>query len=114
MTKDKTLYRSAQIIWYVLYVLEALLAFRFVLKLLGANPAAGFTDLIYTITAVPMAPFRFVLGTPNVGSITFEWSTLLAMLVYYFIALALIKAFAMSRHVNEVEADQSLRAQDTV
>jgi hypothetical protein len=114
MTKDKTLYRSSQIIMYILYVLEALLAFRFVLKLLGANPYAGFTDLIYTLSAVPLAPFRFVFGTNNLGAATFEWSTLLAMLVYYFIAIGLIKAFAMSRHVNEVEADQSLRAQDTV
>jgi uncharacterized protein YggT (Ycf19 family) len=112
MTKDTTLYRSTQVIWYFFYVLESLLLFRFILKLLGANGGAGFTQLIYSITAVPMAPFRFVFGTNSVGASIFEWSTLLAMLVYYFVALALIKAFAMSRSVNEFEADQSLRAQD--
>ncbi len=112
MTKDTTLYRSTQIIWYFFYILEALLLFRFILKLLGANGAAGFTQLTYNITAVPMTPFRFVFGTNSVGTSVFEWSTLLAMLVYYFVALALIKAFAMSRSVNELEADQSLRAQD--
>ena len=112
MTKDTTLYRSTQIIWYIFYILEALLLFRFVLKLLGANGAAGFTQMIYAITALPLAPFRFVFGTNSVGSSIFDWSTLLAMLVYYFVALALIKAFAMSRSVNEIEADQGLREQD--
>ena len=33
----KPLYRGTQIIWYLLGLLEALLAFRFVLKLLAAN-----------------------------------------------------------------------------
>jgi len=114
MTKDKTLYRSTQVIWYILYVLEALLLFRFVLKLLGANAGAGFTQLIYSITAVPLAPFRFVFGTNSAGASILEWSTLLAMLVYYCVALGLIKAFAMSRTVHEAEADQGLRAQDNV
>ena len=114
MTKDETLYRSTRIIWYAFYVLEALLFFRFVLKLLGANAGAGFTQLIYGLTAVPLAPFKFVFGASSVGGSIFEWSTLLAILVYHFIAWALIKAFAMSRDVNEAEADQSLRTQDNL
>lgn len=114
MTKDKTLFRSTQVIWYVFYVLEALLLLRFVLKLLEANAGAGFTQLIYGITMVPLAPFRFVFGADSIGGNIFEWSTLLAMLVYYAVAIGLIRLFAMSRGVSEPEADQRLRDQDGV
>ena len=48
--KVKPLYRGTQIVWYVLTVLEVLLAFRFVLRLIGANPVAGVTDFIYSIS----------------------------------------------------------------
>ena len=34
------LYRATQVVWYLLDLLEVLLAFRFVMKLLGANAAA--------------------------------------------------------------------------
>ena len=37
----KPLYRGTQIVWYILGVLEIALLFRFVMKFLGANPAAG-------------------------------------------------------------------------
>ena len=114
MSKDKTLYRSTQVIWYALYVLEAMLLFRFVLKFLGANTAAGFTQLIYGITAVPLAPFKFVFGADSLGNSVLEWSTLLAMLVYYFIALILVKAFVIGRNVNESEADHGLRSQENL
>ena len=114
MTRDKTLFRSTQIVWYVFYVLEFLLLTRFLLKLLAANAGAGFTQFIYTLSAVPLAPFRFVFGADSVGNSVFEWSTLLAMLVYYFVAWGLVKAFSMSRDIRESEADQGLRMQDSV
>ena len=46
----KPIYKGIQIIWYLLGLIEALLAFRFVLKLLGANVGAGFVGFIYSIT----------------------------------------------------------------
>ncbi len=49
---------------YLLFgVLEGLLAIRFVLPLLGANPAAGFAQLIYSITKPFLAPFVGLFGT---------------------------------------------------
>lgn len=112
MSKDKALFRSTQIVWYVLYAIESFLLFRFVLKLLGANSGAGFTQFIYGVTSLFIAPFRFVFGTGSVGGSVFEWSTLLAMLVYYIVALAAVKLFTMSRNVNDTEAEQELRSQD--
>lgn len=112
MTQEKQLYRTTRILWYISSALQALLAFRFLLKLLGANPAAGFTNFIYTLSSVPMAPFKFVFGNSNVGGSIFEWSTLLAMLVYWFLFAGIIKLVVMNRPVRQFEAEAKLAAED--
>lgn len=106
------LYKLTRAIWYVSSFLESLLLFRFVLKLLGANPDAGFTQLMYGITSVPLAPFRYVFDTNSVGSSVVEWSTLLAMLVYWVMTWGIVKLVVMNRAVDPVEAERGLRLQD--
>lgn len=100
----KPLYRGVQAIWYILGVLEAILAFRFLLRLLGANPAAGFTNFIYDVSWVFVAPFYNVFSLTRVEGAVFEWTTLLAMLVYLLIAWAIIRLFFMSRTVSTPQA----------
>lgn len=80
--KKKTIVRSNQIVWYILGLVEVLLAFRVVLKMLGANPYVGFTDLIYSITLPLVTPFNGIIGLSGTGSSVFEWSTIIAGLVY--------------------------------
>ena len=108
----KPLYRGTQIVWYIVGLLEALLAFRFVLKLLGANAAAGFTGLIYGITQPFAAPFLNVFKITRVEGTVFEWTTLLAMLVYWLIALAIGKLLIMGKTVSTPEAAVKLDNQD--
>ena len=108
----KPLYRGTQIAWYLLGLLEALLAFRFVLKLLGANAEAGFTSFIYGVTYVFTAPFLSVFRITKVSGSIFEWTTLLAMLVYWLIALAIVKLFLMGRTVSIPEAAKKLDDQE--
>ncbi len=86
--------------------------FRFVLKLLGANPNAGFTDLIYSITQVFAAPFLNVFRVTRVEGVIFEWTTLLAMLVYYLLALGIVKLFFMSKSVSTPEAAVKMKEQE--
>ena len=101
----KPLYRGTQIVWYVLGLIEILLMFRFVLKLLGANTYAGFTSFIYSTTHIFVTPFATVFHTTYTdGANIFEWTTLLAMLVYWVIALGIIKIFLMSKTVSTPEA----------
>lgn len=71
------------IISWVAGAIEVLLAFRFGLLLFGANPDAGFVDLIYSVSAPFMAPFEAVFGVTEtrIGSY-FDWSNLLAIIVY--------------------------------
>src|SRR5690348_18463076 len=106
------LYRVTQVIWYVLYFIETVLAFRFVLRLLGANPAAGFTNFIYTISSPFYNPFANVIRGIHVSGSVIDWNILLAMVVYWIIAWAIISLFAMGRPVNYYEANRKLEDQD--
>lgn len=108
----KPLYRGTQIIWYIAGLLEAILAFRFLLKLFGANPAAGFTSFIYGISYPFAAPFLNVFRITKVEGSVFEWTTLLAMLVYWLIAMAIGKMLVMGKTVSTPEAAVKLNNQD--
>ena len=108
----KPIYRGTQVVWYILGVIEVLLAFRFVLKLLAANPTAGFTSFIYGVTFIFAAPFLTVFRITKVAGNIFEWTTLLAMFVYWVIAYGLIKLFLMGRTVSTPEAASKLNQQD--
>ncbi len=109
----KPIYHATQIVWYILGIVEILLAFRFVLKLLGANAAAGFTSFVYGITYIFATPFLSVFKNNTVvpGSV-FEWTTLLAMVVYWVIAAGIIKAFFMSKTISTPEAAVKLENQE--
>ena len=108
----KPLYRATQVIWYILDVVEALLLFRFILKLLGANPYAGFTNFIYSVTYPFAEPFLNVFNSSHVAGDTFEWTTLLAMLVYWLVAWGIIRLLLMGKPVSNIEAHSKLNQQD--
>lgn len=108
----KPLYRGTQIVWYILGILEALLAFRFLLRLFGANPAAGFTDFIYTLSYPFALPFQAVFSATRVSGSVFEWTTLLAMLVYWLAAIGILRLLVMSKSVSTPEAAVKLEVQE--
>ena len=108
----KPLYRGTQIVWYILGFFEVLLAFRFILKLLAANPTAGFSNFIYDISHPFAAPFLNVFRVTRVEGSILEWTTLLAMLVYWLIAWAIIKLITMSKSVSTPEAAAKLDNED--
>ena len=108
----KPLFKGTQIVWYLLWILEILLAFRFVLKLTGANPEAGFTGFIYAVTWPFVTPFNAVFMKTYVQGSIFEWTTLLAMLVYWMIALAIVRIFLISKTVSTPEAAEKLDEQE--
>ena len=109
----KPLYRGTQIVWYILGLIEVLLLFRFILKLLSANPGAIFTNFIYGVTYIFAVPFSSVFHITNVLGSIFEWTTLLAMLVYWIIAMGIIKLFLMGKTVSTPEAAVKLNNQET-
>src|SRR5690349_16796385 len=108
----KPLYRVTQVVWYITGVIEVFLFLRFFLKLLAANQAAGFTQFIYGATQLFAGPFLYVFRASQEQGNVFEWSTILAMLVYLIIAWLIVKALVMSKPVSTKEADVKLPQQD--
>lgn len=88
--KKKTIFRSTQVIWYVLGFVETLLVFRIFLKMLGANSSIGFTNFIYSLTSPLASPFNGILGLSISGNSIIEWSTIIASIVYLCVAWGLI------------------------
>lgn len=105
----RPIFRLRQIIWYLLAILEILLIFRFFLKLLGANPLAGFTSFIYGITYVFMAPFINIFKISYPDGKILNWATLLAMFVYWLLAAGALRFLTMSMAISTREADRRLK-----
>lgn len=105
----KSIFRTYQIVWYILGFVETLLIFRLLLKVVGADPLSGFALLIYGLSDVFALPFNGVLGvtaTPE-GSI-FEWSTLIAMAVYWVIAYGIVQLFQIIKPVGPREVEDTV------
>lgn len=107
--KKKTIFRTYQIIWYILGVIEILLTFRVLLKMLGANINSPFVSLIYIITDPLAGPFNGIFGVGvNQQGALFEWSTLVAMAVYALIAYALIQLMQLVKPTTPQEVEQKV------
>ena len=81
-------FKVTQLIWLFLGILEALIALRIGLKLIGANPESPIVALIYGVTFLFLFPFEGMIATPTAGSMVLELSSLFAMLIYALIAWA--------------------------
>jgi hypothetical protein len=107
--KKKTIFRTYQIIWYVLGLIEVLLTFRIVLKMLGANVNTIFVSLIYVISDPLAIPFSGIFRmTSMTGSAYFEWSTLIAMVVYLLIAYGLVHLMQLVKPTNPQEVNEKV------
>lgn len=96
----------SRIVEYVFGFIIALIALRFIFLLFGANPQASFVQLIYGLSGVFMAPFTAIFNTQRVAGATFEWSALVAILVYWLIAwgiVALIRAVSPRERAETVD-----------
>jgi hypothetical protein len=82
-------FKATQLVWLFLGILEALLALRFVLKLIAANPDSPFAVFIYGFTNLFLFPFAGLTVTPSAGGMVLEIPTLIGMLVYGLIAWAI-------------------------
>lgn len=106
--KKKTIFRSYQVIWYILGVIEVLLAFRLLLKMIGANSSTGFTSFIYSISGPFANPFLGVVAPSISGTSVMEWSTIIAMLVYLVIAYGIIRLFQFMKPVTPHEVEHTV------
>jgi hypothetical protein len=104
--------RAVEVTYLVFGIIEGLLAIRFVLKLLGANPQAGFTSFIYGLTDTFMAPFRNLFPTVATGSSSgavMETSVVIAIIVYALIAYVLARLIVIIFFRNVTVSRRSSR-----
>ena len=82
-------FKATQLVWLLFGVLEAMIALRIGLKLIGANAASPIAIFIYGFTDLFLWPFAGLTATPAVGGMVLEITSVIAMLVYALIAWAL-------------------------
>ncbi len=104
----KAIFRSYQVIWYIVGVIEVLLAFRLILKLLGANPTSGFTNGIYALSNPFALPFSGILRVSADSGMVFEWSTLIAMAVYVILAYGVVMLLQLVKPTTPQEVEQTV------
>lgn len=112
LERRQTLNRVSQLIWLIFGVIIGLIAIRVVLRLIVANPANTFADVIYSITDFFLWPFFGLTSTPTTREgIALEISSLIAIVVYalaaWVIVLLVRTLFSKSsaRHVETYERD---------
>ena len=81
-------FKATQLIWLLFGILEALIALRIGLMLIGANPNSPIVALIYGFTYLFLFPFEGLIGSPTAGNVVLELSSMFAMLIYGLIAWA--------------------------
>jgi hypothetical protein len=106
----KAIFRSWQVIWYILAVIEVILAFRMTFKAIGADPTSGFVALIYALSAPLAFPFSGIIRSSfsTDSNSDIEWSTIVAAVVFALIAWGLVSLIHMLRPVTPEEVDQTV------
>lgn len=82
-------FKMTEMIWLLFGILEATIAIRIGLKLIGANPESPIVALIYGFTDLFLFPFAGMVGSPSAGNMQLELFSMFAMLIYALIAWAL-------------------------
>jgi uncharacterized protein YggT (Ycf19 family) len=104
----KAIFRTYQVVWYILGVIEVLLTFRVILKLLGASTRSGFTSFIYALSNPFAQPFAGILKTSSASVMVLEWSTLIAMAVYAVVAYGLVSFLQLVKPMNPSEVVETV------
>lgn len=93
---------AQRIVWFIVGAIATIIALRFVLLLLGANEGAGFTSFVYGLSSVFVAPFAGIFTQPVYGTAVFDFSSLLAIVIYLLIGLGIAKLLTLGRPRDEV------------
>ena len=91
LSRANTRYWITTITYFVLGVLEVILALRLLFRLLGANQDNGFITFLYSLSHIFVGAFNGIFNDQTIGSRgVFEVSTVIAMLVYALIAWGIV------------------------
>ncbi len=95
---------SSQTLEYMIYfvfgVIEVLLAFRLILKLMGASVSSGFVNAIYSLSGIFTVPFQGIFSQGYTQGLettsVLEPATIVALIVYVILAWGIVKLIRIS------------------
>ena len=95
---------SSQTFEYIIYfffgIIEILLAFRLILKLMGASISSGFVGVIYGLSGIFTVPFEGIFSKGYTEGLettsVLEPATLVALIVYVILAWGIVKLIRIS------------------
>lgn len=92
--KATTSQTTEYLIYFFFGVLEFFLAFRLILKVMGASMASGFVSFIYGLSGIFILPFEGIfrrsISQGIETSSVLEPATLVAIVVYAFVAWGIV------------------------
>ena len=97
--------RVVAVIWWVVGLIDTLIAIRFLLKMFGANTGSAFVSFMYALTDPLVAPFHGIFNTAAAGRSVFEPESIVAILIYTLIGwgiVSLIRLMARNRSTTTV------------
>lgn len=106
--QEKAVIRSHNIVWFVIGLIVALLGFRFIFEIFGANPASGFTQFIYTLSYPFAQPFHSIFGVTALANAFFDWSLLVAIAVYLLIGYGINQLLRIVRPLTPEEINHRM------
>ena len=88
-------------------IIEVGLLFRFILKMLAANPV-GFVNFVYSVTNPLALPFYGIFGRTVGGQYVIEWTTLVTMAVYALVAWGIVHLFQLVKPTTPQEVEENV------
>jgi hypothetical protein len=83
-------YWITRVTYFVLGVLEVILLLRLLFHLLGANTSSSFITFLYDLSHTFVVAFNGIFNDQALGRSVFEFSTLIAMIVYALIGWGIV------------------------
>lgn len=89
--RNSTAIMLTRLIWLIMGFIQAVIAIRIVLRLIGADPANAFASLIYNLSALFVWPFVGLINDPSWNGAALEITSIIAMFVYLLAAWGLVE-----------------------
>jgi len=81
----------ARLVWLVMGFIQSVIAIRIILKLIAANPANAFVNLIYSLSEIFVLPFASIIQNPAFNDVVLEVTSMIAVIVYLLVAYGLVE-----------------------
>ena len=93
--------RAGAYVWYIISIIDVLLALRFLFLLLGANNT-GFASLLYQVSYPFMSLFKGIFPSPGSETGYFDTASVLAIVIYFLIGWGIVSLIDIGKRNKAV------------